>query len=228
MGQIFTIGAGNLFNTHSFLKIAAQRVDAESILSTKHLRGLLELPHVSGCLLLRSFRLRSPTLADAAGIARLVRESRTLDENSLYAYLLLCHHFLETCAVAEREGELIGFATAYRPPGQRDTLFVWQVAVAEAARGKGLASRLLTEILARESCAGVQFVEATISPSNTASQRLFHSLARQADAECRVSPLFPADLFGDSGHESEELYRVGPLSGQRENGIPSIIKRDSS
>jgi L-2,4-diaminobutyric acid acetyltransferase len=159
------------------------------------------------------FNLRAPSLGDGVAVSRLVRRCRPLDVNSHYLYLLLCHHFAQTCAVAEGDGEVLGFVSAYRPPQQLDTLFVWQVAVAPEGRGRGLASRLLDEVLQRPGCADLRFVEATISPSNAASQALFHSLARRLNTECRVSPLFTAECFsGIEAHEPEELYRIGPFS----------------
>jgi L-2,4-diaminobutyric acid acetyltransferase len=157
-------------------------------------------------------RLREPVPADAVGVTRLIRRTGPLDDNSHYAYLLLCHHFNETCAVAESSEGLVGFVSAYRPPRQPDTVFVWQIAVAEEARGQGLAMALLEEILSREACADVRYLEATVSPSNKASQALFRSLARRRETDCVVTELFPEELFaGAEQHEAEELYRIGPF-----------------
>ena len=52
--------------------------------------------------------------------------------------------------MAEEGGKIIGFLSGYRPPTASETLFVWQVAVDEKARGKGLAKRMLTELLERD------------------------------------------------------------------------------
>src|SRR5690606_4540692 len=59
-----------------------------------------------------------PTVADGAEMWRLVRESGVLDENSCYAYLLLCRHFDSTCLVARQAGDVVGFVAAYRPPNR--------------------------------------------------------------------------------------------------------------
>lgn len=161
-------------------------------------------------------RLRSPVPSDAAAITRLIEACRPLDVNSTYAYLLLCHHFADTCVVAERDGQIVGFLSAYLPPGRSDTLFIWQVAIAATVRGQGLASALIEHVLSQDSGTAVRFVEATVSPSNAASQALMQSLARRRAVECRVSELFPASLFdGATQHEAEELYRIGPFSSRR-------------
>lgn len=150
-------------------------------------------------------------LADARGMVRLAAASRVLDMNSDYAYLLFARDFNETCLVAEEGDQMLGFATAYRPPRHPDVLFVWQIAVAEVARGEGLASRMLDDLVRRGLTAGIQFVEATVTGSNSASQALFKSLARRHNATCKITEGFPADLFETSGHESEDLYRIGPF-----------------
>ncbi len=155
--------------------------------------------------------LRTPTVADARGMVRLAAASRVLDVNSDYAYLLLARDFDETCVVAEDGDRLLGFATAYRPPRRLDVLFVWQIAVAEAARGEGLASRMLDDLVRRGMASGIRFVEATVTPSNFASQSLFKSLARRHNFDCEITEGFAADAFETAGHEAEDLFRIGPF-----------------
>lgn len=97
--------------------------------------------------------------------------------NSVYGYLLLCLHHAPTCVVAEQDGAVVGFVLAYRPPMQPKVVFVWQVAVLWEARGLGLAKRMLKTLLERDACRQARFLETTVTPSNTASQALFRSLA---------------------------------------------------
>jgi L-2,4-diaminobutyric acid acetyltransferase len=125
----------------------------------------------------------------------------------------LCHHFSGTCLVAEAGDQLAGFTLAYCPPGRSDTLFVWQIGVCGTARGRGLGSRMLDELLRRHAASGVRFLEATVTPSNSASRALFESLARRQDVECQVTPLFSSEMFPrHAAHEAEHLFRIGPLS----------------
>jgi L-2,4-diaminobutyric acid acetyltransferase len=111
-----------------------------------------------------------------------------------------------------------GFLSAYRPPSQSDTIFVWQVAVDDRFRSRGMASRMLDSLLHRDACNGVRFLEATITPSNTSSQKLFLSLAKRLNTKCRTSGGFTADLFLEVDHEPEELYRVGPFELHDDHG----------
>ncbi|WP_258369320.1 diaminobutyrate acetyltransferase [Georgenia satyanarayanai] len=150
--------------------------------------------------------VRPPRPAEGADMWRLARDSGALDLNTSYAYLLLARDFARTCRVAVVDGEVVGFLLGYRRPEEPDTLFVWQVAVDPAQRGRRLAARLLADV-----AAGARFVEASITADNTASQRLFESFAAERGAPLVRSELFAAADFPDAGHETEGLVRIGPL-----------------
>jgi diaminobutyrate acetyltransferase len=114
--------------------------------------------------------------------------------------------------LAEDGGRLLGFVSAFRPPTRADVLFVWQVAVAAVARGAGIGGRMLTDLVQRAAGGDVRYLEATVTPSNTASQKLFESFARRQGAPLAKQCLFPAELFPDTEqHEAEDLFRIGPL-----------------
>jgi L-2,4-diaminobutyric acid acetyltransferase len=154
-----------------------------------------------------------PRLEDGRQLWRIARDSKTLDLNSPYSYILWCRDFAATSVVARADGEVRGFVTGFDRPEDPGTLFVWQVAVDAAWRGRGLAGRMLAALAGR----GFRFVEATVTPDNTASDRLFTAFARDRDTELRRTPLLPGELFpGD--HQPEELYRIGPLDRQDTRG----------
>lgn len=163
---------------------------------------------------------RNPVVADGAEIWRIVRDSGVLDLNSAYLYLLLCKDFHQTCVVAEQDGRLVGFATGYRPPGREDVIFLWQIGIDASQRGQGLGKRLLARFLRNAAADGATLLETTISPSNAASQALFRGAARDLGTDCRVLPGFTADQF-PSGHEAEELYRIGPFDSAATDRLPS-------
>jgi L-2,4-diaminobutyric acid acetyltransferase len=159
----------------------------------------------------RDYTLAPPGVRDGAAIHALVAASKPLDVNSVYAYLLLCEHFADTCVRAARAGRTVGFVSAYRPPQRPEVVFVWQVAVAGEMRGRGLARAMLEELLARAAVRGCRYLETTVSPSNEPSRRLFHSLARALEAPVDEQVLFHEEDFGDERHERETLIRIGPL-----------------
>ena len=154
-----------------------------------------------------------PRVRDGAAIHQLVEACKPLDLNSTYAYLLLCEHFAETCVRAEREGRTVGFISAYRPPRRDEVVFVWQVAVAEEMRGRGLARSMLRDLLARPAMRGCRYLETTVSPSNEPSRRLFHGLAGELGAPVTERVLFGEQDFGKAHHERETLIRIGPFPG---------------
>lgn len=160
--------------------------------------------------------LRHPVLADGAAIWRLTRDSRVLDLNAPYAYLLWCRDFAATSVIATGP-DPIGFATGYVRPGDPATFLLWQIAVDAAARGRGLAGAMLDWVFASVQAAhpGVTHLETTITADNTASRRLFAAFAERHGAPRHESPLFGEHLFpGDSGehHDAEFLHRIGPVA----------------
>lgn len=155
--------------------------------------------------------LRKPTAEDGYALNRLVAACPPLDTNSVYCNLLQCTHFRDTCLAAELDGQLVGFVSAYIPPAQADTLFVWQIAVADQARGQGLAKHLLKALL-EQVPVRVRFIETTITPDNQASWSLFHSLARDLNCQLESRPLFDRERHFDGRHPSEELLSLGPIS----------------
>ncbi len=154
---------------------------------------------------------RKPTAEVGYLLNRLVEASPPLDPNSIYCNLLQSSHFADT-AVAVFDGEeLVGFVSGYVEPNKPDTLFVWQVVIAEAARGKGLAKRMLKNLLSREACAEVRYIETTITPDNEASWALFRSLARDLETELNSEVFFERDTHFGGQHDDEHLLVLGPF-----------------
>lgn len=152
--------------------------------------------------------LRHPGGGDGAAVYELVRQSGGLDLNTPYAYLLLTRRFAATCVVATAGEDLAGVVLGLRPPDEPATLFVWQVAVAPTHRGAGLGSRMLRWLV---DTTVPRHLEATVTPSNTASDRLFRGFARDRGAACEVSPWASTDDFPGDDHEREDRYLIGPL-----------------
>ncbi|GAA2236093.1 diaminobutyrate acetyltransferase [Streptomyces amakusaensis] len=165
-------------------------------------------------------------MEDGAAIWRMARDSEVLDLNSSYSYLLWCRDFAATSLVArDPDGEPVAFVTGYIRPDRPRALVVWQIAVDRAHRGRGLAGTLLDALTARVAKErGVREVETTVTPDNTASDRLFVAYAERHGLPLEREVLFDGALFpkdsGDSAdggppavpHQPEVLYRIGPLS----------------
>lgn len=155
---------------------------------------------------------RPPSIDEGSLIKELVDQSGILDINSTYCYLLLCRDFSDTCVVAEQNGEIAGFLSAYQPPNSKKTLFIWQIAVSERKRKSGIAKAMLNHLMQRDFDPEIQFIETTISPSNTASQALFRSLAKELQGKINEQSFFEKEFFSENGHEPEHLFRIGPIN----------------
>ena len=154
---------------------------------------------------------RRPRDTDGLRMWEIARDSQVLDVNSSYAYVLWAAEFTDTSIIAEVDGRPVGFVTGYRRPSADDALMVWQVAVDSDQRGKNIARTMLCTLFDRCAPSGVTAIHTTISPDNTASQRLFAGAARELGLGFRRDPFFEAELFGPS-HEPEDLYRLSPTS----------------
>lgn len=159
-----------------------------------------------------------PRKEDGASVWELIKHTGNLDLNSSYSYVMWCEIFAKTSIVAyEGEGRRrpVGFISGFIHPDKPDTLFIWQVAVHESQRGQGLATKMLYQLLDRDACDKVEFIETTVSPSNTPSNNLFLGFARKFHSNYKISRYFEPDDFPESGgdtHEAEWLYRIGPLN----------------
>lgn len=160
---------------------------------------------------LRDLALRPAIPSDAPHIWRLARDSNVLDLNSPYSYVLVCTHFADTSLVAEVAGRRVGFLSSYRLPSRPDVIFVWQVAVDEPFRGRGVAMGLLLRLYQLAGDLQVDWLEATVSASNHASRALFRSFAARLGVDCSTRSGFSSELFGGASHEAEPLVRIGPL-----------------
>lgn len=130
--------------------------------------------------------------------------------NSTYAYLLICRDFAKTSLVACDGDDVVGFVSGYHRPDRPSALFVWQVCVAKSHQKRGIAADMLVQLI-QSRTGRLSTVEATVSPSNTASRRLFDVVAAKFNAAVTESPGFRSDHFGEESHEDEPVLRIGPI-----------------
>jgi L-2,4-diaminobutyric acid acetyltransferase len=147
--------------------------------------------------------LKMHSLADRVG----------LDLNSRYCYLLGASHHANTSIVARQqddEKDIVGMVMGHLVPSKPDTYFVWQVGSDERARGTGIASVMIANLLSQHS-SQVRYLEATVTPTNVASRALFQKMGDKLQCNVEVIPNFyPA--MSEPFHEEEDLYRIGPFT----------------
>ena len=162
-------------------------------------------------------RLRKPTATDGYAVNQLIQQCPPLDTNSAYCNLLQCSHFSDTCVIAHGDSTntAIGFISGYILPRRANTLFVWQVAICEQARGQGLASQLIQQQLQQANQANsapIEYIETTITADNQGSWALFTRLAASLGAKLEKSPHFERQRHFNGAHDTEFLVRIGPLA----------------
>ena len=155
---------------------------------------------------------RMPVAQDGPAITALIAACPPLDGNSAYCDLLQCTHFADSCVVAERDGQIVGWVSGYRLPADPSCFFVWQVAVAAQARGEKLAQRMIAALLDRPSVTGVTHLITTVTPDNAASWALFEGVARRLGADLAKAPLFERDAHFAGAHETEWQATIGPFA----------------
>lgn len=148
--------------------------------------------------------IRSTVVGDGASMWSLARECG-LDLNSSYAYLILAEDFSATCRVALLGDEPVGYVLGYRPPARPSHLFIWQVAVSSRARGRGIAGRMLHDLL--DTLDDVDTLEATVEATNTASQALFATIARARAGELAWTDGVREEDFPDA-HPGEPRLEI--------------------
>jgi L-2,4-diaminobutyric acid acetyltransferase len=164
---------------------------------------------------LPSVKFRSPTVHDGHAVTALIKNSPPLDNNSAYCNLLQCTHFAQTCVIAESDNRIVGWLSAYIPPNQLDHIFVWQLAVHQEARGKGLAKHLLSALLNRQALAKVRYLITTITQDNQASWSVFERFATSHQLHLDKTPYFEKEPHFNGVHETEFLAKIGPFDIQK-------------
>lgn len=156
-------------------------------------------------------KLFQPSAEDGYNVSQLIARCPPLDTNSTYCNLLQCHHFSDTCVIAKSGEDVVGFVSGYVQPANSNTLFVWQVAVDERARGQRLALRMLEELLARPTLNNIEYIETTITPGNQASENLFARLAQQMNIALQKTLQYARQEHFGGQHDDEILHRLGPI-----------------
>jgi|SRR5690554_147961 len=157
--------------------------------------------------------LRHPTAADGYAVNQLVAANPPLDPNSIYCNLLQCSHFADTAIAAFKNKQLVGFVSGYVLPNEPNVLFVWQLVVDPAARGLGLAKKLVRAQLASDACKNVTHLHTTITPDNEASWGVFKSLARDLNADLNSDVYFSKQSHFGGVHDDEHRLIIGPFKG---------------
>ncbi|WP_039912431.1 GNAT family N-acetyltransferase [Cellvibrio mixtus] len=161
-------------------------------------------------LLFDKIELRHPLPTDGDDLDRLLASTPLLDGNSVQCTLLQCSHFAKTSVAAFVDNDLVGFVSAYCPPSEPHTLFVWQVVVAPHWREHGLGKHMLHWLVDQPYSVHCTRMVTAIAIKNTVSWSLFDSFARDIGAIPIKSFVTPM-IRNQHRPPKEYLLRIAPL-----------------
>jgi L-2,4-diaminobutyric acid acetyltransferase len=173
-----------------------------------------------------SIVLRRPVASNGPLVHRVIASYPPLDENSRYCNLLQCIHFAGTSVAADGGGTLKGFVSGHLLPDEDDMRFVWQVAVAEAARGHELRLPMLRALLERPATRQLRHFETRITPDNARLWRMNHTIAETLDAPLTRRPWRSRKPHLANCRVDQLLVRIGPFHHRRVTGRAHEVERD--
>jgi len=154
---------------------------------------------------------KEPEVDDGAEMFRIAKDSKVLDMNSSYCYLMWSKFFNKTSIIAYEGEKAVGFVSGFIQPESEDTLFIWQIAINSDYRGRGIATKLVTKLLKQLKNEKIRFLEATVTRSNLASSNLFKGIAEKFNTKYDIKKCFSKEHFPDESSEAEFTYRIGPF-----------------
>ena len=160
--------------------------------------------------------LREPKLEDGIAMYTLAMNSEKVDPLSQYGYLLFTQHFKETTAVAEKDGQVVGYLFGYIMPKKQDTLFLWQMEIHQSCQKLGLSLALAREIIERPFCDKIQYICGTVEEGNVPSRAFLKGLGRSYGCELQEKPFFLDEHFAFP-HDDEPMIYMGPIQRGMEN-----------
>jgi L-2,4-diaminobutyric acid acetyltransferase len=162
-----------------------------------------------------SLKIRAPRADDMSGIVRVVRSCEPfLTAHMSYIYWMNIRNHGETCAVAELNGELVGWCSISSIPNGK--YFLHQLGIAPKARRRGVAESLLAFLLNKLKTQSAVFkLEFTINRKNNAARVLFKGFAERAGMRL-LKTRAVVELLEESS--LEELYVM--TASEPNNGRP--------
>tara|TARA_B110000261_G_C12941538_1_gene300652 strand:+ start:23 stop:553 length:531 start_codon:yes stop_codon:yes gene_type:complete len=157
-----------------------------------------------------AIKITSPSKKDGYEVSNLVARCPPLDLNSTYHYLIQSHYFNKTCSIAFDNKKVVAFASGFINPSKNNSLFIWQVAIDENYRGRGLGIELIEFILKQNK--NVDSIETTITKNNFASRRMFQKINKKYKTSISEQILFDKEKDFFNEHDSEILIKIGPIT----------------
>ena len=119
-----------------------------------------------------------------------------------YVYWIMNIYYPSLCYVARENNKAAGFVCALHSV-EKDCIFIWQLAVGNSHRRKGVAEMLCDEIIKYANKHKISSVQTTINDNNTASVKFFTKFANKYGNEFEK-----IQLPGLNNFENESAYII--------------------
>ena len=160
------------------------------------------------CCFSAGITFRKPKARDGLAIWKIIQSCPPLDTNSKYCNVLQCDLFSDTSVLACMDGKPIGWLSAFREPKDDNALFVWQVAVLPASRGKAVGAQLLRHLFFNERLQTISRLRTTITRENHASRAMFLQFSDNYGGHAYETECYDERLHFDGSHQSEYLLTI--------------------
>ena len=155
-------------------------------------------------------KYRTLDIQDSVDLQCAVVDCPPLTLHTPYTYWVILSRSSELCIGAWQQDEFVGFAMAI--PTLRNRVFVWQIGVRPAFRGRQIGQSLLERVWLAAEQSGFSSLETSVAPNNQASTATFASFAKSHGFGFEVAgETVCRDPAGDIV-EREIEYLLKPLS----------------
>lgn len=120
-----------------------------------------------------------------------------------YVYWILERYFSDTCYVYEEDSKILGYIGAVYS-AEKNTIFVWQIAVSRAAGKNGIGSRLFTQILKCATEKKGVCVEIAINPENIYCQKMMKRVAKKMNFKIEGIGKYNDGIFQEDVYSLKE------------------------
>eukprot|EP01006_Ploeotia_vitrea_P039313 TRINITY_DN66334_c0_g1_i1.p1 TRINITY_DN66334_c0_g1~~TRINITY_DN66334_c0_g1_i1.p1 ORF type:complete len:227 (-),score=3.12 TRINITY_DN66334_c0_g1_i1:291-944(-) len=131
-----------------------------------------------------------------------------------YVYWWFCQFFNETCTVALKGSECIGFHIACKRQTDPRQLFGIQAMLKGEYQNQGIFSLMLSDLLARPVCKDVEWYEGTIETNNWRVLEAHLKLLERWNVEEYMLREVPQEEWGNRHHPSKHM-RVGKFTPEK-------------
>lgn len=118
-----------------------------------------------------------------------------------YIYWMLGRNFPSTCLVAEKNGRILGYIGALLS-AEKQTVFVWQIAVKSDERGRQIGRRLLENVVIAAKNMGITQLEIGINDENIICRCMVEKLVQDLESTITEKEKYKGEGF------CERVYRI--------------------